>query len=149
MAGSPQCSGGDAAATIPILLLLPLVPRLGITQAAPLRAGFGDGRVVGARVSLLPSSLSPQAAMRRRLPGGTTWRPAASQPRAGWARVAVSTPAGTPTAATTLLRVESAGALVRPALPRARARFCVRGRRGLGGTKLAAVRGLSLLGVQC
>lgn len=54
MAGSPRCSGDDAAATIPILLLLLLVPRLGITQAAPLRAGFEDGWVVGARVSLLP-----------------------------------------------------------------------------------------------
>lgn len=34
-------------------------------------------------------------------------------------------------------------------LSHAHARFCMRGRRGLGGTKPAAVRGLSLRGVQC
>ena len=134
MDGNPQCSGGDAAAAVPILLLL-LTPGLGITQAAALRAAFEDGWVVEVQASPLPLSLSLQAAMRWRLPGGATWHPAASRLREGQARAAASTPAGMPTAATTLPRAGSAGALVRAALLRACARFCMLGRRGLRGHK--------------
>lgn len=104
-------SGRDAAAAVPILIFLPLTPRLAITQAAPLGATLGtDGS------SLLPVSLSLQAAARWQLPGGAPRCPAASRPKAGQVPAAAKTPVGTRTATTTPPRAGSAGALVRPAL---------------------------------
>ncbi|NXR03175.1 RP3A protein, partial [Sagittarius serpentarius] len=95
-------------------------------------AGFGDGWVVGVQTSLLPLSLSPQAAMRRLMPGGATWRPAASRPRAGRARAAASTPAGTPTAATMVPRAGVPPAASPPLGPPEPARAAAREERGGG-----------------
>lgn len=57
-------SGSDAAVAVPILIFLPLAPRLAITQEAPLGATSGDRWVLTAACIALPAGSSAMAAAR-------------------------------------------------------------------------------------